>query len=155
MIWPEYPPTAIKWPGQYSLDELCAQNSAPAISPGQKWWLTVLEIEISCSQWEGSVCTQEWSSFFLLGEGGRAVIFCFFPCSHEVSKVFPDHSQFVPNSTWVLSPKFNSPVYKLKRWKGAHLFLFCNRGPKRCFYWGHAQCSKKIADGPINMAPLK
>jgi hypothetical protein len=25
------------------------------ISPGQKWWWTVLEIEISCGQWEGSV----------------------------------------------------------------------------------------------------
>jgi hypothetical protein len=74
--------------------------------------------------------------FSFRGGGGGQWFLFFFPCSHEVSKVFPDHSQFVPNSTWVLSPKFNSPVYKLKRWKGAHLFLFCNWGPKRCFYWG-------------------
>jgi hypothetical protein len=31
-------------------------------------------------------------------------------------------------------------------------------GRKRCFSWGTgvcAQCSSKVADGPINMAPLK
>jgi len=34
------------------------------ISPGQKWWRTVLDIEISCTQWEGSARTQS-ALFFL------------------------------------------------------------------------------------------
>ncbi len=54
-------------------------------------------------------------------------------------------------------PKFNSPVSKLKRWNPeVHIcFYFPTGGPKRCLYWGHAQCSKRIADGPItNVAPL-
>jgi hypothetical protein len=29
-----------------------------ALAPGQKWWWIILEIEISCSQWEGSAYTQ-------------------------------------------------------------------------------------------------
>ncbi len=47
-------------------------------------------------------------------------------CSHEILKF----SQNAPNSTFVLShmvcPKFNSHVYKLKRWAlgRTHLFLF-------------------------------
>jgi hypothetical protein len=81
-----------------------------------------------------------------------------FPSSQSVPKYVP---QVVPNSTWDLSymvcPKFNSPVYKLKTWNsGVQICLyFATGGPKRWLYWGHAQCSKKIADGPINMAPLK
>ncbi len=54
-------------------------------------------------------------------------------------------------------PKFNSPVSKLKRWNPeVHIcFYFPTGGPKRCLYWGHAQCSKRIADGSIiNVAPL-
>lgn len=54
-------------------------------------------------------------------------------------------------------PKFNSPVSKLKRWNPeVHIcFYFPTGGPKRCLYWGHAQFSKRIADGPItNVAPL-
>jgi hypothetical protein len=53
--------------------------------------------------------------------------------------------------------KFNFPVSKLKRWNPeVHIcFYFPTGGPKRCLYWGHAQCSKRIADGPIiNVAPL-
>jgi hypothetical protein len=141
---------------------LCPQISAYAISPGQKWWPTVLEIEISCSQWEGSTCTHERSSFFLLGGGGGIrdffVLFLLFPSSSQcVPTVVPprrsqQHLGFIPYSL----PKFNSPVYKLKRWNPwvQICFNFATGGPKRCFYWGHAQCSKKIADGPINMAPL-
>jgi hypothetical protein len=142
------------------------QFCAPAISPGQKWWLIVLEIKISCSQWKGSACTHEGSSFFLLGGGERDRDFFVFSL---VPNVFISSSQCVPrcvpqdvpNSTWVLShmvcPKFNSPIYKLKRWNpGVHIcFYFASGSLKRCFYWGHAQCSQKIADGPINMAPLK
>jgi len=83
-------------------------------------------------------------------------------CSQCVPIMIPKHFQVpkyvpqdVPNSTWVLSlmvcTKFNSPVYKLKS-RGACYFYFASGGPKRCFYWGHARFSQKIADGPINMA---
>ncbi len=61
---------------------LCPQNSVPDISLHEKWWPTVLEREISCSQWGGSACTRERSSFFLGGPG--AWNFCFFPCSQCV-----------------------------------------------------------------------
>jgi hypothetical protein len=48
----------------------------------------------------------------------------------------------------------STPMYITERMKtmGTHFFLFCDWGPNMCFHWGHAQCSKKIADGPINMA---
>jgi len=32
---------------------------------------------------------------------------------------------------------------------------FLTWGPKRCFYWGVAQCSQNIDDGPIKVAPFK
>jgi hypothetical protein len=35
-----------------------------SISPGEKWWWTVLKIEISWSQGEGSACTQSALDFF-------------------------------------------------------------------------------------------
>jgi hypothetical protein len=54
-------------------------------------------------------------------------------------------------------PKFNSHGCKLTRWYlGEHpCFYFATQDPKRCFYWGHAQCSDKIAGGAMNMAPLE
>jgi hypothetical protein len=94
---------------------LCPQISAPVISPGQKWWLTVLEIEISCSQWEGSACTHERSIFFLFEGGvGKQGFFGFFPlfqmCSHRVPKVFP---KMFPRElgclTHMVCPKFKLP----------------------------------------------
>ncbi len=88
---------------------------APPIRAGQKWWQTLLDIEVSCSQWEGSACNHEGSSFFLLSgvRGGIFWVFFFlFPiCSHHV----PND---VPNSTSVLSYTvllFNSHIHKLKR----------------------------------------
>jgi hypothetical protein len=50
-------------------------------------------------------------------------------------------------------PKFNSHVYKLKRWalSGMHLFLFCNWGSKEVLPCRSAQCSKKNDDGPMDM----
>ncbi len=73
-----------------------SQIYAPVISPGQKWWQTVLEREISCSQWEASACTHDEPCFCLLGEGGgRHFLFFFlvpnvFPtCSHHVPLRFP------------------------------------------------------------------
>jgi hypothetical protein len=64
------------------------------ISPGQKWWRTVIEIEISCSQWEGSACTQ---SFGWGGGGGGKDFFSFFLCSQHVPFKFPMGSHQFPN----------------------------------------------------------
>jgi hypothetical protein len=100
---------------------------APTISPGQKWRQRFLEIKLSCSQWEGSACNHEGSSFFLFF-GGRGEGFLFFglwPLSKCIPIGFLSSSQSVPqedpNSTT------SGEVY---------LFLFCNQGPKRCFYLG-------------------
>jgi hypothetical protein len=94
----------------------------------------------------------------LWGGGARRDLFAFalFPIfSHGVP-----HD--VPNSTSDLShmvcPKFNSHVYKLKRWviEGAQSLLFVLRlGSKEVLPLGSAQCSEKFDDGPIHMAPLK
>ncbi len=66
------------------------------ISPGQKWWQTVLRIGFSCSQWDGSTCTLEGSYFFPLGERrgrrGRGPFFgilVFPPCPQSVPYRFP------------------------------------------------------------------
>jgi hypothetical protein len=102
-----------------------------AISPGQKWWQTILKIKVSCSQWEGSACTHEAPSFFLWGGGGglEERDFLFFPCSQSVPIVFPWDSQVVPQdvskSTSDLShmvcPRFNSHLSM----KQGSLFCFC------------------------------
>jgi hypothetical protein len=128
------------------------------ISPSWKWWQTVFE--------KAQHALMKDPVFFFWGVERDTGIFLFFSL---VPNVFISSSQCVPrcvpqdvpNSTWVLShmvcPKFNSPIYKLKRWNpGVHIcFYFASGSLKRCFYWGHAQCSQKIADGPINMAPFK
>ncbi len=45
---------------------------------GQNWWSTVLKIEISCIQWQGSACTHDGPWFFLGGgAGGSCFLFCF------------------------------------------------------------------------------
>jgi hypothetical protein len=81
--------------------------------------------------------------FFPFWGGGRDT------SSQSVPKCIP---RDVPNSAWVLSnmvcSKFNSLVYKLKRWNPrVHIyFYFATGGPKKCFYGWHAQCSKKITN---------
>jgi len=42
-------------------------------------------------------------------------------------------------------PKVQLPLYKLDKvkFRGAHLFLFCNWGSKEVLLLGHAQCSQK------------
>jgi len=57
----------------------------------------------------------------------------------------------------MVCPKFNSHVYKLKRWAlgSTFYFIFANGGPNRCFYWGVPKFSKNFVDGPIDMAPSK
>ncbi len=55
------------------------------ISPGQKWWRTILEIEILCSQWENLI---RGLSFFF-GGGGE---FLFSSCSQSVPIKFSECS---------------------------------------------------------------
>jgi hypothetical protein len=140
-----------------------SHNLCPfAIDRGQNWWQTTLEIKVSCSsQWEGSTCTLQGSSFFCFwGRWVGEVFFVFFHvpnvfplCSHHVpwsfssSQVVP---QNFPNSTSVLShmvcPKFNLHVCKLTRWSmGEHFcFHFATQGQKRCFYWGVPNVPKTL-----------
>ncbi len=100
--------------------------------------------------------------FFPFWRGGGVGYFVFFllsMCSHRAPIRFPtgssrgsqQHLSFTPYGL----PKVNSHLYEKVQCKGAHLFLFCDWGPKRCFYSGSAQCSKKIDDGPMNVAPSK
>lgn len=64
------------------------------ISPCCKWWQTLLEIDIWCSQWEGSMCTSFSFFFFRVFQGlGNGLFFGFScllqMCSHQVPKGFP------------------------------------------------------------------
>ncbi len=65
------------------------------ISPGQKWWWPVLEIEISCSPCKGSACIQSalifFSFKFWVGKGEGEFFFIFF-----VPNMFLSNSQCVP-----------------------------------------------------------
>jgi hypothetical protein len=92
-------------------------------SPGQNWWWTVLAIEISCNQWEGSACTQSALIFFLLsfGLGGEGFFFIF--------TLFPSSSQWVPICSpraFSIAPRFNPICF-------AHSppLLTCICGPKK------------------------
>ncbi len=100
-----------------------------------------MEIEISCRQLEGSVCTHEQSSFlFFFSEGGRDRDK--FPKCSQVPKLFVEHSPrcsllhlgLIPYGL----PKVQLPLYKLNKVKsrGAHLFLFCNCGSKEVLLLG-------------------
>ncbi len=126
------------------------QQTISHISPGQKWWLIVFEIKVSCNQWECSTCPHEVPSFFLW-KGGK--IFRFPNVFPSGSQVIP---QDVPNTNLILShmicPKLNSHVYI--NWKGEHMcFYFATWGPKTwSFYWEVPNISNKIGDGLINMA---
>ncbi len=68
------------------------------VSSGQKWWRTVLEIEISCSQWEG------WVG----GGGGERRIFFIFLCSQHVLFKFSMGSPQVSTMFPRLSMRFPS-----------------------------------------------
>ncbi len=110
--------------------------------------MTVLEIEISCSQWEGSACTQKCLDFFSfkfrVGVGEDFFHFSFvsnmFPSSCQWVPIrFPICSQgppCVPNSTSLESHMFcpkSSPSH-LYRWaKGGG-----NPSFHRIFYFGGA-----------------
>jgi hypothetical protein len=74
---------------------------------------TVLEIKISCNQWEGSARTKEGLVFFFSFEleGGGEGLFWFclgiLPmCSHQVLKGFPTKTQRVPQGLDVFLKMF-------------------------------------------------
>ncbi len=67
----------------------------PLISPGHKWWQTVLEIKVVCSQWQGSGCAQ--LLYFGVGGGIRGF---FSSCSQCVPIIFTrgfQRARQVPN----------------------------------------------------------
>jgi hypothetical protein len=85
--------------------------------------------------------------FFLVERGEDKEIFSplFLMCSHKVCKSFPSSQnvskcapQYVPNK-------------KVKS-RNAHFFQL---GSKEVLQLGHAQCFKKIANGPINIVLKK
>jgi hypothetical protein len=56
----------------------------------------------------------------------------------------------------MVCPKFNSHVYKMKRWViGEHICFYVmtwGPKPKKCFYWKVPIVHNKISDGPMNVA---
>ncbi len=106
------------------------------------------------------------AQFFPFWEECGGKIFLLFPlvpiifpiCSHEVLQV-PKLFTVAPHFyiTCMLCPKFNSHVYKLKRWTiWSTFFSILQLAVQRGAFIGSAQCSpKKIGDGPINMTPSK
>jgi hypothetical protein len=80
---------------------LCTTNCTFPISPCQKWWQTILEIKVSCSQWDGLEYTNEGPILTFRGSKRYFFVYSLFPlCSHHVpirfSKLpscFSKHSQ--------------------------------------------------------------
>jgi hypothetical protein len=112
-------------------------NSAPAISLCEKWWPTVLERKISCSQWKSLSMYSQTISFFLSEGGRQGIFFSFVPKGFSSS--FPDMFPIAPRFYHIwFAPKFNSPCIqsKMVKSRGAHLFLFCNWGSKKVLLLG-------------------
>jgi hypothetical protein len=132
----------------------------PLISPGHKWWQTVLEIKVACSQWQGSGCSQ--LLYFGVGGGHRGIYFSCSQCvtiiftrgSHPAPKglaEFPicsqQHLNFIPHKvafpctqTEKLGSKFDS-ILRLR--------------VQRNVSTGECPTFQKIGDGSINLAPSK
>ncbi len=89
-------------------------------------------------------------SFWGGAERGTFFFPPWFPSSSQtIPKCIP---QDVPNSTWVC-PKFNSHVYKPKRWiVREHICFYFVTGSKELLPLRSAQCSKRFVDGPMDMA---
>ncbi len=119
-----------------------------------------VEIKASCSQWEGSVCTPEGSSFFLCGvRWVREQFFgFFFPlfsiCFHHVHMGFPKLFPIAPHFYPLWFAQSLTPMYI--KWKGGPLgntfFLILGLGVQRgasigeCpmfrenWWWGNQCC---------------
>ncbi len=107
---------------------------------------TVLEIEISCSQWEGSACTQStlilfYFKFWVRGKGRIFFFFFIFP-------LFPSSSQWVPNVFPKGVPNMCCPKPRWAKWgKALQLSIESSIfGASTCFCNGPiklAHCQKK------------
>jgi len=115
-----------------------------------------------------------WALIFpFWGSVGVGRVFFFFdlPCSQCVPNMFSSCSLEVPqvpklfHNAFPVASQFypiwfaQSSTLIYINWEGRllriHLFLFCNWGSKEVLPLGSAQCSKKIAVGPMNMALSK
>ncbi len=133
------------------------------LAQAKKWWWTVLEIEISCSQWEGSACTQSALNFFLLSFGwvggfggrGRGFFFLFFfvpnifpkfpMCSQREFSIAPHFNprcfaQSPPLLTYIAGPKAVALHLSIESFilGSLHSFNFFWNGPIKL-----AHCKKK------------
>jgi hypothetical protein len=110
------------------------------LSPGQKWWRTVLEIKVVCSQRQG------WGRpqllYFGVGWGDPGIFFLLFlMCSHHIHTRFPPRSQRAPHvpNLFPTAPQLYPAQSCIPiNWKvGGHIWFYLPPwGPKGCFYWG-------------------
>jgi hypothetical protein len=130
------------------------------VSPCQKWWWSLLEREISCSQWEGPNMHSKRLVFFpfmFWGVGGRGKIFFHFSrlpnvfalCSFQVPNGFPIFSPtFSPYLlTFICLGKWCPPFTYMGGQKGRNCIVqnrvFCfGESPLFLFFW---------SDGPIKL----
>jgi hypothetical protein len=121
------------------------------ISPGQKWWQTLLGREISWSQWEGPSMHSKSLAFFhfKFRVGGGKDFFSFFPGSQCIPTMFPwgfpSCSQYFLHSTSLLSHMLWQMLssFHLYTWAGGawtlcfiiEHFDFRNLHNFTCFEW--------------------
>ncbi len=134
---------------------------ASGISPCQKWWWSLLEREISCSQWEGPSMHSRRLVFFLFmfwGGGGGGKIFFHFS---RLLNVFALCFFQVPNGFPIFSPTFSPYLFTficLGKWCPPFTYIGGPKGrnctvqnrafrfeesPLFLFFW---------SDGPIKLA---
>jgi hypothetical protein len=77
------------------------------VSPSWKWWQTILQIEISCNQWE------HFGGFFSLFWGRVGLLnFLLFPmCSHDIPLMLSTCSQIPNVVTYITNPKEEITTY--------------------------------------------
>ncbi len=134
---------------------------ARGINPCQKWWWSLLEREISCSQWEGPSMHSRRLVFFLFmfwGGGGGGKIFFHFS---RLLNVFALCSFQVPNGFPIFSPTFSPYLFTficLGKWCPPFTYI---GGPKgrnctvqnRAFRFGESPLFLFFwSDGPIKLA---
>jgi hypothetical protein len=141
-----------------------SHSLCPAISPGRKWWQTVLKIKfhyppgssvywfvsamnfveinkVSCKS-EGSACSHERSSFFRLGSKGGRGIFWYFPlfpmCSHRGHQVLKLFLNIIQTAAQFYPIQFaqNSTLMYIN-WKAGprRAHLSMKQGSLFCFVW--------------------
>ncbi len=133
----------------------------PLISPGQKWWQTVLEIKVVCSQLQGSGCTQ----LLYFGVGGGGIQGFFFSCSqcgpiiftrvsHPVPKVLAKFLICSQQHLKFIAHKVAFPCTQTEK-LGSTFDSTLLLGVQRDVSIGECPTFQKIGDGSINLAPSK